>query len=319
MARGKGCFVLGNLVSAWFLYVDRLPARGESLAAQRVFSEFGGKGLNLGVGLHRLGSEVAMLLALGNDEVGDSARRMLAAEGMDSRWFQAVDAGTGFGVGFIAPDGSNFLAAHSGANALLSAAQVRAAQEALCQSAWVLAQFEVADEVIAESFRIAAQAGVRTYLNPSPWREITAEILALTQVLVVNEPEAHLLLGLVGQEQGSLDDWCQRLPAWASASGLGGRLLVVTLGGLGSVALDPQGRVHSAPAYAIGQVDATGAGDAFGSGLVFALSRGDGVPAALAYANACGAIIAAGEGILARLPTAVQVAAFMATTQLKAG
>ena len=50
-------FVLGNYMNAHFLHVDRLPNPGESLVAKRVFQEHGGKGLNLGLGLHRLGVE----------------------------------------------------------------------------------------------------------------------------------------------------------------------------------------------------------------------------------------------------------------------
>lgn len=49
----KAC-VLGNYMNVHFLNVDRLPGPGDSLMAQRVFQEHGGKGLNLGLRLHRL-------------------------------------------------------------------------------------------------------------------------------------------------------------------------------------------------------------------------------------------------------------------------
>ena len=64
------------------MYVDRLPHSGESLVAKRVFREHGGKGLNLGLGLHRLGAKVDMLLAVGADDAGEAVRRALVAEGM---------------------------------------------------------------------------------------------------------------------------------------------------------------------------------------------------------------------------------------------
>lgn len=51
----KAC-VLGNYMNVHFLNVDRLPGPGDSLMAQRVFQEHGGKGLNLGLRLHRLGA-----------------------------------------------------------------------------------------------------------------------------------------------------------------------------------------------------------------------------------------------------------------------
>ena len=62
-------FVIGSYMNANFMGVPRLPVEGESLAATSVWTEHGGKGLNLGVGLHRLGASVDMLLAVGNDAV----------------------------------------------------------------------------------------------------------------------------------------------------------------------------------------------------------------------------------------------------------
>ena len=59
-------------------------------------------------------------------------------------------------------------------------------------------------------------------------------------------------------------------------------------------------------------VDATGAGDAFGAGLVSSLMRGAELGEALDVANACGAMVAAREGIWAQLPSLTEVNAFRA-------
>jgi sugar/nucleoside kinase (ribokinase family) len=72
------------------------------------------------------------------------------------------------------------------------------------------------------------------------------------------------------------------------------------------------GRVVSQPAYRIQQIDATGAGDAFGCGLVWSLLRGLPLTESLRVGNACGALIAAREGILDGLPRRAEVEAFMA-------
>lgn len=111
----------------------------------------------------------------------------------------------------------------------------------------------------------------------------------------------------------SLAHWRERLPTLAAALGWRGRLLVVTLGASGSVALTDTGEVVDQPAWPIQQRDATGAGDAFGAGLIWSLTRGLPVAEALRVGNACGALIAAHNGILAHLPDAAAVTAFMAT------
>ena len=297
-----GIFVLGNYMNAHFVHLDRLPRAGESLAARRVFQEHGGKGLNLGVGLHRLGIGVTMLMAVGADEAGASVTRALGAEGMDTRHILALGESSGFGVGFISPDGGNFLAAHLGANALLEPAHVDAALASTDAPGWVLAHFEVPIGVVCHAFERARALGAKTYLNPSPWMPLDAAMRALIDVLVVNETEAADLFGLDDAPVWTRDEWATRLPQLAESVDWRGEALVVTLGAGGSVALDRDGAVYTAAAPAIEQVDATGAGDAFGCGLVWSLSQGAALAEALLVGNACGAHIAAREGILAHLP-----------------
>lgn len=262
-------FVLGNYMNAHFVHVDRLPNAGESLAARRVFQEHGGKGLNLGVGLHRLGAEVAMLMAVGADEAGASVKRALEAEGMDVRHIFTLGESSGFGVGFIAAGGGNFLAAHLGANALLESAHVDAVLASCGAPGWVMAHFEVPVAVVLHAFKRARALGARTYLNPSPWQPLAPEWLALIDVLVVNETEAAHCFEAPESAIWPRETWAEQLPQLTKRIGWAGELLVVTLGAQGSVALDRAGAVWAAAAPDIQQVDATGAGDAFGCGLVW--------------------------------------------------
>ena len=103
-----------------------------------------------------------------------------------------------------------------------------------------------------------------------------------------------------------------RLPDLARQVGWSGRLLVVTLAEAGSVALDETGQAVDQPAYRIEQLDATGAGDAFGCGLVWSLLHNLVLTDALRIGNACGALIAAREGILDALPRRAELEAFIA-------
>ena len=60
-------FVLGNFVQACCWQVARLPAPGETLQAHGFHKEAGGKGLNVAVGLQRLGARVQTLIGCGQD------------------------------------------------------------------------------------------------------------------------------------------------------------------------------------------------------------------------------------------------------------
>ncbi len=318
MANSKmRAFVLGSYMNAHFMAVDRLPVEGESLAARSVRSEHGGKGLNLAVGLHRLGCSVDLLLALGEDDSGAALKVWLDNEGIPTSLLLRLGDRSGFGVGFVGPDGENFLSTFGGANLLLEAHHVTAVQAELAGSDWVCAQFEVSDAAILQAFQLAHAAGVRTYLNPSPWRVPERALLALTDVLVVNVMEATALFHLLERQLTSIEQWRQSLPDLARSIGFNGSLLVVTLGERGSVAVDASGHTWYQPAWRVDQVDATGAGDAFGCGLLWGIAQGMPFDQTLSYANACGALVAAEQGVLAALPYADRVEAFLTENRIK--
>lgn len=293
-------FVVGNYMNANFLRLPRLPRPGESVAATGIFREHGGKGFNLAVGLRRLGAEVAALLTLGRDEPGAAATAYLAAQGIDVTHVHAVATPSGYGVGLIGDDGANMIVPFLGANLVLDETHVAAAADAIAAADWTLAQFEAPERAVLPALRSARAAGRRTYLNPAPWREMAPETEALVDVLAMNETEASLFFAQPGLSNASLDDWRATLDAHPRAVRWTGRWLVVTLAARGAVARRPDGGTLFAPARSVEQIDATGAGDAFGAGLVLALHERRDDP--LGFANACGAMVARREGVLAALP-----------------
>lgn len=301
-------FVLGSYVNAHCLSVEHLPIAGESLGAQSLWTEHGGKGLNIAIGLHRLGSAVNLLLAVGNDSAGEAVIHFLRTEGIDTRWVLKVDDRSGFGIGLVEPNGGNVIAVYPGANALLDTISVQMALDALSSAQLVCAQFEVPEAAILEAFQQARVRGIKTFLNPSPWRMPSAALLAVTDILVVNEVEAAGLFGLdASQSRKMPQDWLSLLPTlvWH------GDLLVITLAEQGCVALQAKRPAIHVPAWIITRVDSTGAGDAFAAGLVRAWQQGWELVDALRFANACGAMTAAQQGVIPILPTEAAVMAFM--------
>ena len=106
-------------------------------------------------------------MAVGTDEAGAAVTRRLAEEGIATTWVLTLGSHSGYGVGFIAPDGQNFLAIHLGANALLTTEHIDQARDVFVHADWVVAQFEIPDPVILHAFRQARRLGKHTYLNPS--------------------------------------------------------------------------------------------------------------------------------------------------------
>ena len=309
--------VLGSFVQACCWIVARLPNAGETYAASSFSIEAGGKGLNVAIGARRLGAEVDVLLGIGADAAGDDLLRLLQQENISTAHVWRLAAQSGYGAGLIAADGQNMIAVYPGPNLLLNAEHVRKAESTIAAADLVYGQLETSLSAVAAAFRSARRAGVRTVLNPSPWQCLPASLLDDTDVLVVNEVEARELLGLAAPLAGSLADCIALLCTGLGALWLRwpGSLLVVTLGSLGSVALERDGTVHQVPAFHIEAVDSVGAGDAFASGLCVALCSGapptDQLATALRYGNACGALMASRFGVLDALPSPAAVELFL--------
>lgn len=303
--------VIGSFMHALCWQLRRLPLPGETLVATGFSSELAGKGLAVAVGCRRLGAEVDLLLSVGEDAVGDALLLRLHQEDLPTRHVTRHAGGSGHGAGWLSDDGNNAIAVFPGANDRLDASQVARADETLAAATLVYAQLETPIAAAREAFTRANRQGAITVLNPSPWQALDRDLLARTQVLVVNEHEAAQLMpgwcyGPRNERRTLADDALNQL--WATWSGGPERRLVVTLGALGSVAFSPVADAVFAPARAVGKADSIGAGDAFSAGLCTALSRGRTMAQSLIVGNTCGAFAVSHPGILDALPFAADVA-----------
>jgi ribokinase len=301
-------FVLGSLMVACSARVSRMPVPGESILAEDLTIEAGGKGLNLALAATRLGVPVNAMFGIGTDLFGDFAQSALADLGLGHAVVHRFSGGTGAGVGFTDAQGENRLAVHPLANALLGAAHVRSAEAEIRKAKLVLAQFEIPDEAICEAFRIARAAGACTLLNPSPFRRLDSNILRNTSILILNRVEAAAASGMNGRY------FSAREHAGASGASLlthGPDLVIVTLGADGAVACRRGEEPVYQPAFLVDVVDTLGAGDAFAGAFAAGIVEGDRLQDALRRASACGAITCMTDGVADALPTWAALESFL--------
>lgn len=297
--------VLGSYMHAQCWHAQRLPASGESISAHGFSTAPAGKGLAVAVGCRRLGAEVDLLLAIGDDVAGDRLLTLLDAEGLHARYVQRFPGPSGQGAGWLADDGSNMIVTFAGANARLAADQVARTDEALSHARVVYAPLEVPQDAVQEAFERGRRIGAWTVLNASPWQSLDASLLAHIDVLLVNEGEARQLFAAHGgvPARARVQDW-QRAAAgfWTDLPDAVARGMVLTLGEQGSLVLMPGGQHEATPASQVPVVDSMGAGDAFAAGLCTALAEGQSLQVASRRANACGAFAVQQRGILEGLP-----------------
>jgi ribokinase len=308
-------FVLGSFVVSCSAKVSRFPRPGESLAADIVTIEPGGKGLNLAIAARRLGAEVDGLLAVGDDLASSFAAPALEQAGLPAAMLIRVAGKTGSGVGFTDAQGETCLAVDAGANRALGTEHVRASADRLAACDLVMAQFEIGDAPIREAFALAQRSGIATLLNPSPFRPVATDILADTHILVLNQTEAEALAEQI--LPGCLDaaEPARFVAEWGPAVlAHGPRLVVMTLGAAGTVALSAEGATGQA-ALPVDSVDSLGAGDAFAATLGVALARRRSTAEALLHAAAAGAIATRRPGVFEALGTQADIDQLIGTSR----
>lgn len=270
--------VVGSVNLDLVARLEKLPTPGETLSAKEFERIPGGKGANQALAARRLGAQVRLLAAVGDDQLADDALAMLRAEGVDTGHVTRVPgAPTGLAMIEVDNSGETTIVVVSGANAAL---RIDPSQVADAQA--VLTVLEVPDEAIS-----AAAAGAREFfaINAAPARPIPPDALARADLVVVNRAEYP------------------KIPGLESA-----RRVAITLGADGAVLLHNGTQVSTSAAPVVTAVDGTGAGDAFTAALVLGLVRGDNESDALGAACAAGALTASRSGAQPSLPTADELA-----------
>ena len=204
----------------------------------------------------------------------------IASEGVGTRHLRAYSE-RNTGLGFIMLDdlGENRILLDPGANELLSADDVAAAEPSIANSAVVATQLEIPVGPAAAAMAAGRSAGALTLLNPAPV-ELMPEMLSTVDVLTPNQGEARTLAGLSSEECDD-DELCSRL------LDLGPAAVVLTLGPKGALLARRNERIAIEP-WPVTVVDSTGAGDAFSGTLAAALAQGAGLEDAAERAAAGG-------------------------------
>jgi ribokinase len=296
--------IFGSINMDLIARVQRIARPGETVLSRRADSFFGGKGANQAVAAARVSRDgavrVAMAGAIGNDPFGMACLKNLEENGVGVTAIRVTDEPTG--CAFIAVDetGENAITVASGANMALRSADL---PESLLSKASVLVlQMEVP---IADNLEVAARArraGVKVVWNFAPVpavkeRSAMAELLAVTDVLVVNEHEALAIADIVGEPSGD-----HYLEAGSAISRLFGPACIVTAGSRGAYAIAPDGTQTHAMARPITPVDTTGAGDTFVGVLANGLAEGLEIGRAMELACAAASLSCLTAGAQAGMP-----------------
>lgn len=260
---------------------ERPPERGETVIGSDFHRDHGGKGSNQAVGAARLGAQVSLLTAVGEDEFGDGAFELWEAEGVDAAGVQRVSLPTMAGAILVEAGGDNRIVIVPGALSALSPPHVDAFASRIAAADVCLVQLEIPVETARRALEVARSEGTLAILNPAPAppEPLERAFLELADYVTPNESEAAAL--------GDL-----------SAAGR----VVLTLGEAGARTAD-----EHVPAFAAQAVDTTGAGDAFNAAFAVALAEGRTPVDAVRWGCAAGAHMVEHPGVIPGLPTRAEL------------
>ena len=301
--------VVGGINMDLVVHVPHIPRPGETVQGGDVARFPGGKGSNQAVAASRLGAAVAMLGQVGSDAFGDELLATLKAAGVETEGVCQVAGGvTGVALISVAPTGENAIVVAPGANMAWDETALADVERAVAGCRLLVLNLEVSTAVVVRAVRAAKRAGARIILNPAPHRTGDEACFGDVDLFVPNQVEGALF---AGSEPESVRDWedvGQRLRR------LGPCAVVVTLGADGSLIASGDGVVR-VPGFRVPVVDTTAAGDAFVGGLAVAVLRGDTLPEAVRYANACGALAVTKAGAQPSLPQRADVEGLLARAE----
>jgi fructokinase len=261
----------------------------------------GGAPLNFGAHARRLGHPVTLVSALGEDELGEPASRLIAALGLDTRLLQTTSRfPTGTAQVEIVPGGrTHFTIPRPAAYDAVEISEYeleilrRIAPRwfyygtlfaSTCHGKRVLHQLAGALRGASKFYDLNLRPGA-----DSP--ELVQELLRRADVVKLNEDELHRVQQFTGLPS-EIEAFCRE-----GAGRYGWRAVGVTLGDRGC-AIYADGRYAEATGHPVEVVNTVGAGDAFSAAFLHGLSSNWPITEIAAFANRLAAMVVSRGGAI---------------------
>ncbi len=299
--------VVGSANYDYTLVADHLPRPGETVTGRDLRIGIGGKGTNQAVACARLGGRVAFIGRVGLADGADMIDA-LEAEGIDIAQVER-DSRERTGMAMIAVDaaGEKQIIISAGANGRLRPDALDRADVIFRRGRVLLTQLEIPVETVVEAVSRGRRAGMLAVLDPAPGLpDLPDELFGMLDLIRPNAHEAEILTGI------RVDDRDSARRAARELLRRGARAASVQAGPEGDLLLWSDGELFL-PRFPVTSVDATGAGDAFAGAMALEMARGRALAEAGPTASAAAALTTTRPGARDSLPTAAEVARFLAS------
>ena len=277
---------LGSINIDHIYTLPHLVRAGETLAATEMQSALGGKGANQSIAIARAGGQVRHGGMINHGDV--SWLKEMTDAGVETSFIIHSDLPTGHAIVAVdAKTAENQIILSPSCNANIPDDLVARLLGNASSDDWALAQNET--NKTADFLKVAKAKGMKICYSAAPFvADITASLLPLVDLLIVNEGEYQDLKSHLGHGDFGLDH------------------LIITKGGDGAFYKGLDGEFEIA-AHKVDAVDTTGAGDTYLGYVLAGLDQGMDVKAAMEMASTAAAIQVTRLGASAAIPKKSEV------------
>lgn len=286
--------VVGSINMDIVMETGKIPKPGETVTGRGLSLICGGKGANQATAAAKLGAEVKMIGAVGNDVFGKQLIQNLQSNAVGTEGVQVCGSTSGIAVITVC-NGENSIMLEPGANNAVNRELIDKNIKLLAWADIIIMQFEIPIDTVIYVAETAKRLNKRIVVNPAPYRQCPDRLFQLADIYVPNEHEAASLLGYEITEQTAEK-------AVRSISDKGCKQVIITLGEKGCV-YSSDGCVKSFGIYKTKAEDTTAAGDSFIASLCISESEGKSIDEAVSFAAKVAAITVSRKGAGVSIPS----------------
>ena len=278
--------VVGSLNMDIVIETPCMPKAGETIAGKSIAQIPGGKGANQAFAAGKLGGNIAMMGAVGNDEKGEKLLESLKGVGVDISRIEVMnDIPTGQAFITVDDQGENAIIIIAGANGKVTKEL----------------QLEIPLEIVGYVKKIVEEDGKIVILDPAPAiKDIPENILKGIDYIKPNETELQILTGMEVKNRKDITEAAKILIK------KGVKNVIVTMGGDGCLYINKDIEEFF-PAYPVKAIDTTAAGDCFTAAFALALSQNKNWKEAIEFGQKASSIAVTRKGAQTSIPTREEV------------
>ena len=243
----------------------------------------GGKSLNVALTALALSNDVALISRIGNDIFGLEILNKAMKDGLITQYI-TIDEQAHTGIGHVRVDenGQYDTIVINGANWNLTEEDIDAFISDGYRPKFAIFNFETDINLLKKIIPKFKQINSQIVINFSPIVNNMRDLLNFTDIAVLNLAEAQQI---IESSESNPEDLLKKLKS------LGPKIVVITLGGDGAVAMNSDGLVVKVPAQVAKVKNTVGAGDGFLACLIYSIAQELSLEQSLINATYVGKII----------------------------